>query len=579
MKQVVYALRAMWKHVVLCMTTFALTLMVVLAGQSEAATKEYRQYVVKRGDTLSELSLRFREPVADIQSRNSIVDRDKINEGDVLAVWTDRKKGTFPIGTFSKKVVKIKRASPKGKSNPRARSPRVLEINGWKEYKSYAWKNAGADPYRDIRTDEAWRKLGYPDEVARNFASKMERKVADGVVFIDKLPGGTCHVWSIVEQEGGITEFDLTGMTWGSGKRKKLAWEISCEFKEDFLEAFLYKAKDDTGKLHWGIVPRICTNPGRLTPKVPHAPPPSVTGPPPPEKIAPPPAPAPPITKQERAWLEWRADLFAGVGQSYPDRGGHGSFGFAEGALYPGLWETPDGLHLLGVGAKGSLSEGEAFNGFDHDSNMAAVGPAYKYFNWKGWDFSLKAPMIGYLDEHGRSGDRRYRSHRRFSLLGFSTGLNLYKRELRGLKWFPELQLFASMFWEFDKDAHHFFDGKKIQNTRDLRRFDGLYSVGVRQIIYDGKYLRPYACMEFFGELPVVANLVPCIGVSDPNKIFFLQAGRVISLAQGGDGWIWSFGVDIMQGVRYLRGQYRTVQVYKELKQYNPDTGSFGMRP
>jgi hypothetical protein len=317
-----------------------------------------------------------------------------------------------------------------------------------------------------------------------------------------------------------------------------------------------------------------CGNLGLLPP--PKAPPeaPGVTPPGKPTVITPAP-PTEEVVTPEREYL-WDWDAFAFYGQDHGESRAQTEFWGVEAALYPVVIDTKGGRHEFGVGGLYNEFEGRAFDGFRFDGHQWGVAPAYKFYG-QGWDFNLKAPMFGQLEEHGRTGDGRYRSRREFDLLGFGAGLNFYQRQVRGEKWFPETQVFTRMGFPIDSDVKHSWDGTPIADTRELEKFDGLINVGVRQILYDGEWVRPYLEAGYFGELPTNESLRLQVGISDRHKIIFAGIGPNFNLTQGGTSLLWSVGVDVANGFRYVRGEYRRDQFRKTLTAYDEETGMFSL--
>lgn len=534
------------------------------ASVSPAQADEYTIHNIRYGQTLSGISLQYRVPQKAIETANGITNPDRIFAGHTLHI---------PRNVKVAKTVKRSTTGMRGN---------VMEVgsSSFKRIPVKVWKHPGGNPYREVRIDRDLEAIGIPNAVARTFASMIEQKAPNGVGFLER----SGRVWRPHMNSEGVWEYDIVSMFWGSGSHKYYAQKVDIQWVDkfftdnkgiDFLPIDIYTIWAEGSRYDIGVV-WVCGNIAILQPR----------RPPPTQKVELPPALAPPVSqepkptpqeKREDLLAKWlnRMDLFVGLGEEYPDAGGTTRFQFGRGALYPLVFDTPQGRHQFGGAVRFSLVDGKTFDRFHFDGSMVVGGPSYKYYHWKGWDLTFE-PMVGYLDEHGRSRDRNYRSHRRFSIAGFAVNANYYKRELKGLKWFPETQFYAGLFWDFDTGAHHQWQGQSIKDTRELRKFDGLYSVGLRQFIYDDLFgfLRPFIGLEFFAEMPQTAKLNPCLGLSDKYKIVFGQVCASLNVLKSGsyDGFLWSVGIDIAQAGRFWRTHARTIQAQRAL-QYDQTTG------
>lgn len=517
------------------------------------AQAEVIRYQISWGDTLSEIAQRFGASQKEVVYMNGIKNPDVIFAGDWIGI---------PTRATKDEPVRSARTAPMSAS---------LACKGFKVQETYTYKNPGANKFRS-RIDRALEYAGYPNEVARLIASRHERDDFDHAGFFDE----DGRVWHPSTDEEGVREYDVKGMFFGCNTyARSLVIDWRKNFYTDpgtgkkFIPIKIYTAWYEGQRYDIGF-PVACDNPTPLEAR--RAPPPLKVEVPTPV-VASLPEPTPEQRREDvvAKWLN-RIDFFAGLGEEYPNKGGTTRFHYGRGAFYPLVKDTTKGRHQFGAAAKFTLVEGNTFDRFHFDGSMVAGGPSYKYYDWDGWDLTIE-PMVGFLDEHGNTRDEKYRSHRRFSLLGFGFNYNNYKRELAGSKWFPETQFYAGMFWEFDKDAHHQWEGQKIKNKRDLRRFDGFYSLGLRQFIYDW-WIRPYVGLEFFGELPQTSSLNPCAGISDKFKIVFAQTCYGINLIGSGKSILWSVSLDAAQAGRVVRTKVRTIQAQRAL-QYDQNTGSF----
>lgn len=279
------------------------------------------------------------------------------------------------------------------------------------------------------------------------------------------------------------------------------------------------------------------------------------------------------IPEEQKKYL-WDFDAFVFYGEDY---GSHAQVSFygAEGALYPLVLEHGDSKDEFGIGAFINGCDG-VNQGFHFDCSQWGVGPAYKHFSNDGWDLSLK-PTFGQLVENGQSSDGRYQSHREMDLVGIGGGVNLYQRQLKGEKWFPETQIFWRAGFPFDMRVRHSYDARPIADTTELKRFDALVNFGVREILYDGEWIRPHIEVGYFGELPTGQSIRAQIGFSDHWKILFCSIGPNFDLMKGGESLIWSCGIDVSNAGRKIVGKIRQDQFRSTLKNYDEETGGFSL--
>lgn len=294
-----------------------------------------------------------------------------------------------------------------------------------------------------------------------------------------------------------------------------------------------------------------------------------------PSKLEPPSKPPIQALPKEQKRYLMDFDLFGFFGEDHGARSDVRFYG-GEGAVYPIILDHGDSKDEIGAGGFINACDGTAQGGFHFDCNQWGVGPAFKHMSNNGWDASIK-PTFGELVENGRSADGKYNSHREIDLVSIGGGVNIYKRQIRGEKWFPETQIFARVGIPTDVGVSHSYMGKNISDVKELKKFDALINFGVRQIVYDGKYVRPYAELGYFAELPTGQSLRAQIGISDHWKTVFCSLGPNFDLLHGGESLIWSCGVDVSNVIRLGVGKVRQDQFRKTLKNYDEETGGFTM--
>lgn len=531
-----------------------MTLLCMLFGMSATAGQQ-------DGPMLTEQDLvEIKWLLRDVQNQSKEVIRAVSGDEGVWAFEETHKSDDEPVSFRWKKVganpvIRYIRRHTKGKSYKEG-----LEFTY--RHTSDSLRRMHIDPdknplaYELIANHVFDAAVGLSTEGKQALRETEEKARSEGKVRDDKLVRGDRFV--AVNYDGGKAEWNAVA-DWTTGPEDAI--KIKLEQSMAGLSSESYDQWIDWAKKCGNIVVR----------------PPEWKQPPPRRKVPPgkhiPPVRLPPEEEVVKEYL-WDADAFAYYGQDIGSARAQTQFWGGEVALYPFVWDTPDGRHELGLGGMYGGFEGRAFDGFRFDGSQWGVSPAYKFYG-KGWDFNLKAPMFGELDEHGKSADGRYRSEREFDLLGVGAGYNNYERQVRGEKWFPEYQIFGRVGFPIGSQVSHSYDGQGIADTRELRNFDGLVNVGVRLFIWDGDYVRPYVEAGYFGEEPTNRSLRAQIGVSDHRKIVFCGLGPNFNLTHGGESFLWSCGIDPFNLGRYIRGEYRRDQFRKTLSNYDDETGGF----
>lgn len=327
----------------------------------------------------------------------------------------------------------------------------------------------------------------------------------------------------------------------------------------------------DTYDLGDGIylaIPRRCGNPAvYVKPVEPPVVEPPVTMEKTPDEPATPGESAPPVVEEESP-CPIDPKLVVGQENEPTHDGNNANSFFASGAVYC-TWRGEEGTHGAGVGFQASQWDGLVNHGAGKfTGHLATIGPAYEYISDKGWDVEAKL-LFGNLIEKFKQDD--YQSERHFNVGGVSGAYNNYQREMAGEKALAKTQVFASVFWPLSHDAEHSWQGNKIADTTELRKFNFYVNAGVRQELYNFGPFKLYTDLGYFLEDPTSESMSWRVGITDPNSICGIGIGIDHDLKHGGDANAWGWWCDIVKGVKVVRRQHRMSQVIVEDPEANID--------
>jgi LysM repeat protein len=422
----------------------------------------------------------------------------------------------------------------------------------------FVWRVVGGAPLkgcggRDVSTvnEEAWAALGLSDEEKAELRTRvgLEPNLTSGRLR-HLLPGERfaavtfCKNGRVVARTDVLTAWPerqaVFGETFVLSTGKTLVWVRNCH--------------------NWVMgtsapPEKIVTDEPPVVPDAPPAPPA------PPVEV---PAPLP-VSEAPQGFCDI-LDPHLVVGQEHEpvhSGGDRADSSYLSGALYC-LRPGQGGMHGFGAKVQASAWSGRVNRGAGrYEGHLSLIGPSYEWIDDRGWDMEVSAPLLGRL--HEEFAQDKYRSRRDFSLIGATAGYNHYARRLNGERWFPETQVFGVAAVPLSRDVSHSWDGTRISDTSELRQF-GLYAnLGVRQWLYEGDFLSPYAQAGYFLQTPSSESASLRVGIADPERIAGIGIGYDFDLKHGGDPVpAWGFWVDIVKGVQVGRAMYRQGQVIRD---------------
>lgn len=185
--------------------------------------------------------------------------------------------------------------------------------------------------------------------------------------------------------------------------------------------------------------------------------------------------------------------------------------------FYPWLWESENGVNLLGLGAKANYWDSSSGHGLRLLGEVA-------YENYRPWGKLRLSLLAGFQDEqYGKSNPR----HTLYGV-GAYTSLN-HDGE------FPKTELWGQFL---KADANR--DGK----------LNGIIDVGGRQYFVKNAFLKPYFEANLsIGTPDNYASLGIGIGVTDRREIFYLSVGPQIDLKNGGSPLFINAGISTSNAV------------------------------
>ena len=180
--------------------------------------------------------------------------------------------------------------------------------------------------------------------------------------------------------------------------------------------------------------------------------------------------------------------------------------------FYPIVWESEDGVNLLGLGAKGNYWSSDDGHGF------RALGQVDLEV-YRRWGKLRAAILAGIQDEeYGKS-----KPHHDLFGAGIYSSLN------HGGK-FPKTEFWGQYLWA---------------NASNGGKLTGILDVGGRQFLVKDGAIKPYIQADLsIGTPDNFANLGLAIGITDRNEIFYVSVGPEINLKKGISGHPWTLFIN-----------------------------------
>jgi hypothetical protein len=222
----------------------------------------------------------------------------------------------------------------------------------------------------------------------------------------------------------------------------------------------------------------------------------------------------------EEGMAKWRGvqriERWIGVKEVFDSKGNKFS---ANGQVifYPWLWETENGVNLLGLGAKANYWDSSS----GHGLRLLGEGAYETYRSWGKLRLSL---LAGFQDEeYGKS-----KPHHDLYGVGAYTSLG-YNGE------FPKTELWAQYLWA---------------NGSKGGKLTGIIDIGGRQFFVKDGWIKPYFEANLsIGTPDNYLSLGIGIGITDRREIFYLSVGPQFDLRNGGSPLFVNVGVSTSNAV------------------------------
>jgi LysM repeat protein len=423
------------------------------ANQKEVVKKEtekYREYVVKRGDTVYGISKRFKVSQKRLVEINNIADPSLIRIGREIRIPSDR----MPPETSEKE--------------------RPVQASK-KKQEAFYWKNPGANPFTDeprnvVHLRRALELFGFSSSEATEVAEEFEL---------------TSPRKSYLQRGDKLLK-----MAFG---KNRVEGPVICAFEgKEPVHFYTTPTLDKAG--YALVVPEACGNYSLIKSESKPAPKPQKRiskTPPPPKEAHPFPAvpahPGVPDKEEERLEVN-KFEAYMGGGIDEPvHASGHNEHIWAKARYYP-LWTKAGSLDLgLGIFGYGALGSGRDRD-YSHDWRRWSIGPSLKVVG-NHWDADLDLG-VGAIYSDGEEG--RYESEQKDKIYHVSAHSSFYKRRNEGKNWFPETSVGADVTVPYKTDHDHSWDGNELEpNPWDNQHIEFSLKQGIYDFDLNGFRLTP----------------------------------------------------------------------------------------